>query len=84
MFTPNGGLKVDRAVLSKKAEQIDALIKQLRAVSRGLRHAATCSAPSHAECPTFRRLLAAAASGALRKAPAVLTPAAETRGRRRS
>jgi hypothetical protein len=30
----------------------------------GLRHAAACSAPSHMECPTFRRLLGIAASGA--------------------
>lgn len=29
----------------------------------GLRHAAVCPAPSHLECPTFRRLLQAAAAG---------------------
>jgi len=43
-------------------------------MSNGLRHAAVCPAPSHAECPTFQRLLAAAASGALesrRKIPRV-------------
>jgi hypothetical protein len=27
----------------------------------GLRHAAVCRAPSHMECPTFRRLLKVAA-----------------------
>jgi hypothetical protein len=32
----------------------------------GLRHAAVCPAPSHMECPTFRRLLRVA-SRALRE-----------------
>lgn len=69
MLTPNDKLKIDRSLLLKKAEEIDTRIKQLRAVSRGLRHAAACPAPSHAECPTFQRLLKSAASGALRQVP---------------
>jgi hypothetical protein len=32
----------------------------------GLRHAAVCRAPSHFECPSFRKLLSAAAAGAIR------------------
>jgi hypothetical protein len=32
----------------------------------GLRHAVACTAPSYMECPTFRRLLRAAADGAIR------------------
>ncbi|MBA4286352.1 MAG: MerR family transcriptional regulator [Xanthomonadaceae bacterium] len=74
MLTPGGALTIDRSLLSRKAGEIDATIKQLRAVSRGLRHAAKCPAPSHAECPTFRRLLSEAASGALPKASAPLAP----------
>jgi len=65
MLTPSGGPNIDRQLLSSKADDIDATIKQLRAVSRGLRHAAACPAPSHAEYPTFQGLLKAAASGAL-------------------
>ena len=65
MLTPSGGPNIDRQLLSAKADDIDATIKQLRAVSRGLRHAAACPAPSHAECPTFQGLLKAAAAGAL-------------------
>lgn len=65
MLSPNGGPKIDRQLLAAKAGEIDQTIRQLRAVSRGLRHAAACGAPSHAECPTFQRLLRAAASGAL-------------------
>ena len=65
MLSPKGAPKIDRALLAAKADEIDATIRQLRAMSRGLRHAAACPAPSHAECPTFQRLLKAAASGAL-------------------
>lgn len=65
MLAPNGGTAIDRRRLAAKATEIDATIRQLRAVSRGLRHAVACPAPSHAECPTFQRLLRAAASGAL-------------------
>jgi hypothetical protein len=65
MLTPQGGPKVNRALLSQKADEIDASIVHLRAVSRGLRHAAECPAPSHAQCPTFQKVLKSAASGAL-------------------
>jgi len=67
MLLPNGQPSLDRQMLAAKADEIDALIKRLRAVSRGLRHAAACPAPSHAECPSFQKLLKAAASGALEK-----------------
>ncbi|MFT3858612.1 MAG: helix-turn-helix domain-containing protein [Aquabacterium sp.] len=65
MLSPRGGPNIDRQLLANKADDIDATVRQLRAVSRGLRHAAACPAPSHAECPTFQKLLKAAASGAL-------------------
>ncbi|MBD3810989.1 MAG: helix-turn-helix domain-containing protein [Betaproteobacteria bacterium] len=67
MLLPNGQPSIDRQMLADKADEIDALIKRLRAVSRGLRHAAACPAPSHAECPSFQKLRKAAASGALEK-----------------
>jgi hypothetical protein len=41
------------------------MIKRLKAMSSSLKHAAACPARSHAECPSFQRLLRAAASGAL-------------------
>jgi DNA-binding transcriptional MerR regulator len=65
MLSPSGEAVIDRRKLAAKADEIDATVKQLRAMSRGLRHAAACRAPSHAECPTFQGLLKAAASGAL-------------------
>lgn len=67
MFSADGQPSIDRRMLTAKADEIDAVIKRLRAMSNGLRHAAACPAPSHAECPTFRRLLRAAASGALER-----------------
>lgn len=65
MFSPAGEPHIDRQMLSTKADEIERTIKRLRAMSTGLRHAAVCPAPSHAECPSFQRLLKAAAAGAL-------------------
>ncbi|MBJ2285290.1 helix-turn-helix domain-containing protein [Pseudomonas sp. MF6755] len=67
MLSPNGQAEVDRTVLRAKADEIDATIKQLKAMSRGLRHAAACPAPNHAQCPNFRRLLKIAAAGAFKR-----------------
>ena len=64
MFTPDGRPQIDRQMLSAKAEQLDSTIRKLSAMRDGLRHAAACPAPSHMECPKFRRYLDAAASGA--------------------
>lgn len=60
MFEPDGRLHVDRQLLLSKADALDDTVHRLRAMSKGLRHAAACRAPSHMECPTFRRLLRAA------------------------
>lgn len=66
MFSPDGKVRIDRQALAAKADELDRTIRRLAAMRDGLRHAAVCRAPSHLECPTFRRLLAAAASGAIR------------------
>jgi DNA-binding transcriptional MerR regulator len=63
MFAPDGRPRIDRRVLATKAEALDQRIRKLTAVRDGLWHAVACQAPSHMECPTFRRLLRAAASG---------------------
>lgn len=57
MFAPDGKLQIDRKLLAGKADELDATIRKLTAMRNGLRHAAACPAPSHMECPTFRRLL---------------------------
>jgi DNA-binding transcriptional MerR regulator len=73
MFTPDGRTRIDRQMLAAKAEELDETIQRLSAMRDGLRHAAACSAPSHMECPNFRRILRAAASGVIqapkKKAP---------------
>jgi DNA-binding transcriptional MerR regulator len=61
MFAPDGRLRIDRRTLAAKAEELDTTIRKLSAMRDSLRHAAACPAPSHMECPTFRRLLRAAA-----------------------
>lgn len=65
MFAPDGHPRIDRQMLAAKAEELDRTIRKLSAMRDGLRHAVACSAPSHMECPKFRRLLRAAASGAI-------------------
>jgi DNA-binding transcriptional MerR regulator len=65
MFARDGRPRIDRRMLAAKAEELDQTIRELTAMRDGLRHAAACPAPSYMECPTFRRLLRAAASGAL-------------------
>lgn len=75
MLSPQGAPRVDRALLLAKADEMDATVKRLRAMSAGLRHAAACPAVNHAECPNFRRLLKAAVAGRLQQGAASLTAA---------
>lgn len=65
MFAPEDGPRIDRQMLSAKADELDRTIRKLSAMRDGLRHAAACPAPSHMECPTFRCIVRAAASGAI-------------------
>ena len=62
MMSPDGP-RIDRARLIEKAEELDEKIRQLTVMRDGLRHASTCRAPSHMECPSFRRILKAATTG---------------------
>ena len=61
MFAPDGRPKIDRKLLADKADELEKSIRQLTTMRDGLRHAAACSAPSHMECPKFRRLMGLAA-----------------------
>jgi hypothetical protein len=49
------------AVFANEKKELDATIKRLTAMRDGLRHAVNCKAPSHMECPKFRRIVKAAA-----------------------
>jgi DNA-binding transcriptional MerR regulator len=57
VFATGGRPQIDRVMLANKAKELDATIRKMSAMRDGLRHAAACPAPSHLECPTFRRLL---------------------------
>ncbi|MFD6352307.1 helix-turn-helix domain-containing protein [Nocardia tengchongensis] len=70
VFGPPGDLRVDRALLTGKADELDRTITQLTAVRDSLRHAAACPAPSHAECPSFRRILSEVIEGRMAAADA--------------
>lgn len=70
MFGRNGMPDLPREVRAK-AVAIDRQIHELSALRDTLRHVADCPAPSHMECPTFRRLVASAGAGeAKQKLPA--------------
>ena len=74
MFTPGGAPNIDRAMLSAKADELERMVRRLKGMIEGLRHAAVCPATSHAACPSFQRLLRAASSGALEKRQRPLAP----------
>ena len=55
--------QVDRQLLLAKADELDARIRQLQAMSKGLRHAAQCPEEDHLACPKFQRLMKVSAAG---------------------
>lgn len=59
-----GRVRINRQMLQARADALDKMIADMRALQGALRHAAACPAPSHLECPKFRRLLRVA--GAIR------------------
>ena len=61
MLAPDGQVHIDRQMLTAKAEEIDKTLSKLTALRDNLRQAAACPAPSHMECPNFRRYLKAVA-----------------------
>lgn len=65
MFAADGRPQIDRGRLRAKADELDIRIRQLEAMRDGLLHAADCTAPSHAECPKFQRIVRVAGAGRL-------------------
>lgn len=62
MFAPDGRVRIDRQMLTARAEELERTISKLSTMRDALRQAAACPAPSHMECPNFRRHLQAAAA----------------------
>lgn len=70
MFGRDGMPKLPRETLHQKADEIDRQIRDLTALRDTLRHVADCPAPSHLECPKFRRLMGMARrSGRISRSP---------------
>jgi DNA-binding transcriptional MerR regulator len=84
VFAPGGGMQIDRDRLRAKADDLDLRIGRLQAMRDGLRHAADCRAPSHAECPTFQRMVRLAASGRIRPAPGAADLGPKSRNSKRT
>lgn len=57
MFGTNGLPDLPRAVFHEKANAIDRQISELTTLRDTLRHVADCPAPSHMECPSFKKLI---------------------------
>lgn len=74
MFGKDGRPDVPRAALHEKADAIDRQIRSLTALRDTLRHVADCPAPSHLECPTFRRLVEVAGKRGGRARPLHAVP----------
>ncbi|MEZ5714025.1 MAG: MerR family DNA-binding protein [Paracoccaceae bacterium] len=71
MFSPTGEPDLPRHELHARADALDRQIRELTALRDTLRHVADCPAPTHMQCPTFRRLvdLAGRRGGAALKPP---------------
>jgi DNA-binding transcriptional MerR regulator len=65
MFAADGQPRIERTTLLAKAGELDRTIQRLAAMRDGLRHAAACRAPTHMECPHFRRIVRIAGAGRL-------------------
>jgi DNA-binding transcriptional MerR regulator len=67
--------RIDRTRLMAKADELDRTIAKLAAMRDGLRHAARCQAPSHMQCPKFKRMLKLAGQTRLRASRRRAAPA---------
>lgn len=67
LFKNQNKIILDKSQLKKKAQEIDKKIKRMEAVRDGLIHACNCKAPSHLECPTFKRLMVIATKKKLKE-----------------
>lgn len=57
MIGPDGNPDLPRDHLIERADELEERIQYLTTLSQILRHVAECPAPSHMECPRFRKML---------------------------
>ncbi|RWS91104.1 transcriptional regulator [Klebsiella michiganensis] len=58
MFGSQAGVTIDRGLLLQRAKEIDATVRKLQLLSRGLKHAARCTQPEHRHCEEFKTVVA--------------------------
>lgn len=58
MFGSQAGVTIDRGLLLQRAKEIDATVRKLQLLSRGLKHAARCTQPEPVHCEEFKRVVA--------------------------
>ena len=66
MFGTGGATNLPRPALRARAGEIDRQIRDLTVLRDVLTHVAECPAPSHLECPRFKKLLRVTARPARR------------------
>lgn len=76
MFGRDGRPDIPRDQLRVRADELQRQMAELRTLRDILRHVADCPAPSHLECPTFRKLMQAASRRTLVYRPSVRRSAA--------
>ena len=81
MFGRDGRPDIPREQLRAKAEELQRQMAELRTLRDILRHVADCPAPSHLECPTFRKLMQAASRRRLVYRPSVRHRAGRAKAR---
>lgn len=57
MFGSQAGVTIDRGLLLQRAKEIDATVRKLQLLSRGLKHAARCKQPEPVHCEEFLSLI---------------------------
>jgi DNA-binding transcriptional MerR regulator len=72
MFGEDGRPDIPRDRLHARAADLQRQILDLQVLRNALRHVADCPAPTHLECPTFRKLLKAATRGRIARQSAGL------------
>lgn len=71
MFGRDGRPDIPRDQLRVRADELQRQMIELRTLRDILRHVADCPAPSHLECPTFRKLMQAASRRKLVYRPSI-------------
>jgi hypothetical protein len=82
MFGSDDRPDIPRDQLHARARELERQIVELRMLRDVIRHVADCPAPSHMECPSFRKLLKSATTTTASRSPKPPTTRARSARRR--